>query len=225
MVRIDENHEAIALICMAIEKDKEARALKGQADLDSVKDHEMDSSSMSQVTNEQHWTFGSPSGAQQESRELEKALSPTDHNYVSFDDRLRSFITDTFPEDAPRYEDLIYVCSTQTNSHLLTKLQVQFFKCVTVSYQSMEDWTEARDILRCNPSFHQHKRYDCVIINDDAPGTTVVHLHSLLRCRLLSGKVVDMALVHTFKRTKWRPYTLWDNCQIYEEVREPSFVF
>ncbi len=187
MVRIDENHEAIALICMAIENDKAARVL--EADSDSVvKDHEMDSSSMSrnsemhgQVTNERHWTFGSPSGAQRESREMERTILPTDHNYVSFDDRLHSFITHSFPEDAPRYEDLIFVCSTwQTNSPLLTKLQVRSFQCVTITYQSMEDWTEARDILRCNPSFHERKRYDCVIVNDDTPGATVVRLRSLL---------------------------------------------
>jgi len=229
MVRIDENHEAIARIRMAIENDKKAQVLEGQANLDSDS-VEMDSSSMSQNSEMHcrvaHWTFGSPSGGQQESRELEKTISPTDSDYISFNDHLRSFITQWFPEDAPRYEDLIYVCSSQTNSIfiLLTKLQVQSFKCVMVTYQSMEDWTEARDILHCNPSFHQRKQYDCLIINDDTPGTTVVRLHSLLRCRLLSGKLVDIALVHTFKRTKWRPYTLWDNCQIYEEVKEPSFV-
>ena len=78
--------------------------------------------------------------------------------------------------------------------------------------------------MRCNPNFHYRKRYDCVIINDDQPGTTVMRLRSLLRCRLLSGKVVDMALVHTFTQAKWRPYTMWDNCQIYEEARESSFV-
>src|SRR5258708_14126094 len=131
---------------MAIESDKEARVLEvhGQADSDFVEDHGSMSEIHSQVTNEQHWTFGSPSGAQQESRELEKTLSPTDHDYVSFNDRLRSFITRSFPDDAPCYEDLIHVCSTQTNSYLLTELQVRSFKCVTVTYQSMEDWTEDR---------------------------------------------------------------------------------
>ena len=72
----------------------------------------------------------------------------------------------------------------------------------------MEDWTEARDILRCNPNFHQRERYDCVIINDDTPGTSVARLRSLLRCRLPSGKVVDIALVHAFTRlgNSWKPY-------------------
>src|SRR5260370_898124 len=104
MAKIDENHEAIALIRMAIESDKEARVLEGQADADSVKDHEMDSGPMSQNSEPcgqvmtAHYTFGSPSGAQQESRELEKTLSPTDHDYVSFNDRLRSFITQSFKD-------------------------------------------------------------------------------------------------------------------------------
>jgi hypothetical protein len=88
----------------------------------------------------------------------------------------------------------------------------------------MEDWTETRDILRCNPDFHQRERYDCVIVNDNSPGTTVVRLRSLLRCRLSSGKVIDMALVHAFTRNNWKPYTMWDNCQILAEDKESSFV-
>jgi hypothetical protein len=44
----------------------------------------------------------------------------------------------------------------------------------------MEDWTEACDILRCNPDFHERERYDCIIINDDNPRTTVARLRSLL---------------------------------------------
>jgi len=88
----------------------------------------------------------------------------------------------------------------------------------------MEDWTEARDILRCNPNFHHRKRYDCVIINDDTPGTSVARLCSLLRCRLPSGKVVDIALVRAFTRNGWKPYTMWKNCQISAETRNSSFV-
>jgi len=111
MVRIDENHEAIALIRMAIENDKKTQALQAQADVDANDSYVQD-----RMDSERHWIFGSPSGTRLESRQLEKTLSPTDRDFVSFDDRLCSFITHCFPEDAPRYEDLIYVCSTQTNS-------------------------------------------------------------------------------------------------------------
>jgi hypothetical protein len=104
-------------------------------------------------------------------------------------------------------------------------IKVQCFKCVTIQYQSMEDWTECHDILRCNPDFHQRKRYDCVIISNDSPGTTVARLRSLLQCRLPSGKVIDVALIHTFTTgSKWKPNTIWDNSQICLESRESSFV-
>lgn len=103
-------------------------------------------------------------------------------------------------------------------------IQVQLFKCLYLTYQSLEDWTEARDILRCNPDFHDHNRYDCVIINDDSPGTTVVRLRSLLRCRLFSGKEIDMALVHPFAQDSWKPRTMWDNCQIRAEAKNTSFM-
>jgi hypothetical protein len=83
---------------------------------------------------------------------------------------------------------------------------------------------ECHDILRCNPDFHQRKRYDCVIINTDSPGTMVARLRSLLWCRLSSGKVIDVALIHTFTGTKWKPNTIWDNVQICLEARESSFV-
>lgn len=88
----------------------------------------------------------------------------------------------------------------------------------------MEDWTEARDILRCNPNFFNKERYDCVIINDDSPATTVMRLRSLLRCKMSSGKMIDMALVHSFTRTKWKPDTMWENCQIRTEAKDSSFV-
>lgn len=78
--------------------------------------------------------------------------------------------------------------------------------------------------MRCNPNFHGHQRYDCVIINEDSLGTAVARLHSLLRCQLPSGKVVDVALVHAFTQNKWKPHTLWNNCQIYAEAKESSFI-
>jgi hypothetical protein len=123
MVRIDENQEAIALIRMAIDNDNKAWALQAQ---ENVNDHgEVDSGKPESRLHgpERHWIFGSPhrtsSGTRVESRELEKIFVPTNHDFVSFDQRLRSFITHCFPEDAPRYEDMIYVCLSQSNSCLL----------------------------------------------------------------------------------------------------------
>jgi hypothetical protein len=103
MVRIDANQEAIALIRMAIDNDNKSRTLQGQTDLEAGSDSEM-------LSLKQHWTFGSRSSTRLDSRALEKQLAPDDDDFMSFDERLRSFITDCFPEEAPRYEDLVYVC-------------------------------------------------------------------------------------------------------------------
>ncbi|KAF8980125.1 hypothetical protein BDQ17DRAFT_1517813 [Cyathus striatus] len=100
-----------------------------------------------------------------------------------------------------RYEDQIYVKS---------------FKCLYINYQSVEDWTESHDILRCNPSFNEHEWYDCVLVNSDSNGTLVARLRSL--------KEIDMALVHAFNDHTWKPNTMWKNCQIFNEDSNSSFL-
>ena len=109
MVQIDENQEAIALIRMAIDNDKKAQTLQDQVDMgnntEDYRSHGLDLY--------QHWTFGSPSGTQLESQVLEEKFASTNHDFFSFNDRLRSFLTHWFPGNAPHYEDLIYVCSAQ----------------------------------------------------------------------------------------------------------------
>jgi hypothetical protein len=102
MVRIDENQEAIATIRMAVDDYNSLRA-QTQEEVDEG------TTNQESYNPTQHWIFGSPSGTQSDSRELERILAPTNSDFVSFDEQLRCFITDTFPEEAPRHEDLIYV--------------------------------------------------------------------------------------------------------------------
>ena len=104
MVKIDANQEAIALIRMAIDNDNKSRIVQAETD---INDREPDSEVLSL---KQHWTFGSRSSTRLDSRVLEKQLASDDHDFISFDERLRSFIAHCFPEEAPRYEDLVYVC-------------------------------------------------------------------------------------------------------------------
>ena len=96
MVRIDENQEAIAFIQMAIDNNAKAQ------DQSDTKGHEVDLS-------RQYWTFGSPNGTQLDSRELERVLAPSDRNFTSFNNFLRLFIAQSFPDETLCYEDLIYV--------------------------------------------------------------------------------------------------------------------
>jgi len=110
MVKIDGNQEAIALIRMAIDDDDNARTLQAQVETEDSDSAAELPSDLELQTPGRHWTFGSrTSGTRLDSRELEKDLALTNRDFVSFDDRLRSFIVHTFPEEAPRYEDLIYV--------------------------------------------------------------------------------------------------------------------
>jgi hypothetical protein len=46
--------------------------------------------------------------------------------------------------------------------------QIRPYKCVYLNYQSLEDWTEGCDILRCNPNFHEEPRSDCAILDLDS---------------------------------------------------------
>ena len=110
MVRIDENQEAIALIRMAIDDDNKARTSQAQTD---IEDHvaELPSDLEPHSPKRHNWTFGSHTGTRLDSRELEKIFAPTNSDFVSFDMHLCSFIIHNFPEEAPRYEDIIYVCS------------------------------------------------------------------------------------------------------------------
>lgn len=40
----------------------------------------------------------------------------------------------------------------------------------------------------------------------------------MYRCKLRSGKEVDIALVKRFQHSSWKPYTVWDGCQVEAEV-------
>jgi len=82
----------------------------------------------------------------------------------------------------------------------------------------MEDWTESRDILRCNHRFHGRERYDCLLLESGSETLQFSRLKALVRCRFPSGRLLDVALVHKFSsHTKWRPHTVWDGCKVLEE--------
>jgi hypothetical protein len=104
--------------------------------------------------------------------------------------------------------------------------QIHPFKCVYINYQSLEDWTEAH-IMRCNPDFHQHERYDCVIVNSDSNSQclAVARLRALLRCTLPTGRSFDISFVCLFREhQRWRPTTLWDGCKVFGEPADCEFL-
>lgn len=107
MVKIDENQEAIALICMAIDNDNKAQTSQNQAGIEYCGVEPP--SDLELHIPRWHWTFGSCSGTQLDCQDLEKIFAQTNHDFVSFDECLSSFIVHNFPEEAPHYGDFIYV--------------------------------------------------------------------------------------------------------------------
>ncbi|KAJ7803091.1 hypothetical protein B0H14DRAFT_2384902, partial [Mycena olivaceomarginata] len=202
MSRFDETQEAIARIRMTIENYD-----KSQHEAEE-KDEELDETPVD-PQDTAHWAFGAPvPGCLINSRALEE-LNGDSPAFENFDFRLREFISDTLPEEYIKYEDTI---------------MMRNFKCVHISYQSLEDWRGARDILRCNPSFHHNVRYDCLLVNLTEPGLHCARLRALLRCTLPSGRQIDIALVRMFQASRWKPRTLWAGCQIRDEAKEFSFL-
>ncbi|KZT29211.1 hypothetical protein NEOLEDRAFT_1086238 [Neolentinus lepideus HHB14362 ss-1] len=208
MVRIDENQEAMAHIRMAVNDDASARSRKAHADEQDDDDFEDHGAMIDQRSESQHWALGAPDGSWTNSR-LWEELAADKEVFRSFDTRLRNFISSALPDELLACEDPI---------------QIRAFKCAYLSYQSQEDWTAARDIVRCNENFHRNRRFDCVLINFDSPDLTFGRLRALFRCRLVCGKHIDLAVIRMFTRSAWKPKTVWDGCRVYEELHEPTFV-
>ena len=120
MVRIDERQEAVAFIRMTIDNAQEALRAKNQdlnldleLDLDNLEPQNPTSGNEPEI--ECSWKFGSPEGRRIASHVLEANLAPLNHDYSSFDQRLRAFIGNNLPKDALRYEDEIYVSFSAMN--------------------------------------------------------------------------------------------------------------
>ncbi|KAL1754470.1 hypothetical protein FB107DRAFT_275798 [Schizophyllum commune] len=205
MTRIDENKEAVAQIRMTINLDKAAR------------NEEEASKAASERTNEPNetddegdtpWALGSPSSGVVPSHQIE-ANRRDDPVYHDFDMRLRLFLLEVFPDEPLHSHDL---------------LKTQVFQLAYVHYQSREDWRELRDMVRCNPCFFGEARYDCILLDYNTADLSFGRLQSLIRVELPSGRRVELAMVHPFTRSTWKPRTQWDGARIYSESRNIEFV-
>ncbi|KAF8181735.1 hypothetical protein K438DRAFT_1601456, partial [Mycena galopus ATCC 62051] len=96
------------------------------------------------------------------------------------------------------------------------------FKRVHLMYRSLEDWRGLRDIIRCNPLFHGHIRFDSLLFNSDSPGMAFARICALLRCTLESKHQFDIALVCEDRQSNWKPRTAWAGCQVHEEANSYS---
>ncbi|KAJ7696268.1 hypothetical protein B0H17DRAFT_929612 [Mycena rosella] len=207
LARLDENHEAIALIRMRVEKSDEA--LRQKASEDEEDEDTADRGSTSDPgSSDDHWSCGA-SLAWTTSNILEDQMRG-DRLYANFDAKLRKLLADELSE---RFGDTVMV----RNLH----------HCLYLNYQSTESWTEARDILRCSPKFHGQERHDFALVNMTGPDTTLTcaHILDLFTCKSLDGTSHDIALVSMLKPSSWKPNTVWDGCRVYEEPKQTRLIF
>ncbi|KAG1841456.1 hypothetical protein C8R48DRAFT_751177 [Suillus tomentosus] len=124
-----------------------------------------------------HWILGSPAARITDAKGLADELIALSEHLVQFSEE----------------EYLTGLCGGQPSS---------VFQCLYLTYQSLEDWREGQDILRCNPDFH-------------------IQLHMLFRC-ITSRSPVDiaLALVHSYKQTSWKPKTVWEGMHVFEQAQK-----
>ncbi|KAJ7347985.1 hypothetical protein DFH08DRAFT_867079 [Mycena albidolilacea] len=125
---------------------------------------------------------------------FKKYLDSIGHPVHEFHLLLCDFITKQFPDDRVSYE------------------------------QRIQDWRSLRDIIRCNPLFHGHTRFDSLLFNSDSPGMAFARIYVLLCCTLESKRQFDIALVREYRRSNWKPRTKWAGCQVHEEVNSYSLM-
>ncbi|KII82987.1 hypothetical protein PLICRDRAFT_58595 [Plicaturopsis crispa FD-325 SS-3] len=170
MTRIDENKEVVAAIRMAIDESKKQEQHRRMQDDSSASATESGPSVHAQNDTRDdddsgrdpglHWALGARLPLT-DSLSLEASMKSVP-GFGGFDKRLRTFL--------------------EENSHqilTLTVFQIRPYKCLYLKYQSLEDWTEGCDILRCSEEFHTRERHDCVLVNIELPGLTCARLRGL----------------------------------------------
>ncbi|KAF7314762.1 hypothetical protein MKEN_00950200 [Mycena kentingensis (nom. inval.)] len=208
MVRHDEILESMARIRMNIDNHDRAIREELDADGDVDADDDLDEEPVDAVE-DAHWAFGAPVPGGLKNLRVLAHLMVNNPAYADFDYRLRKHIQDEYPNEGILLEDTILI---------------RQFRCLYVNYQSREDWRSARDIIRCNPLFHGRERFDSLLINMTDPGLHFARVAALLRCKLPSGREVDVALARMFESSRWKPNTVWAGCQIRDESKEYVFL-
>ncbi|KAJ7161962.1 hypothetical protein C8R43DRAFT_1123671 [Mycena crocata] len=167
--RQDENEEAMARIKMAVD-----RWQQSQTDLD-IDDSEREL--VTQPVSTAHWTLGAPDRSISVHRiEAERRGNGSFRN---FNIRLREYIARHHPSHWVRLEQ---------------EIKIKACKVIYLDYQSKVDWRNARDILRCNPKFHDAPRFDSVIYETDDDPLAIGQLQFVFRAYLPSGTELDLAM-------------------------------
>ncbi|KAK7007202.1 hypothetical protein R3P38DRAFT_3325584 [Favolaschia claudopus] len=192
---IDENEEAMARLDMQV-------AMWQKSQEDAGDDLIPPPAPQSFV----HWSLGAPerriSPISLESKQGNNPL------FRNFNMNLRQYLARHHPAYPLRMEQ---------------DFEIMPCKALYVNFQSSVNWKSERDILRCNPSFHNEPRYDSVIFNAEDDPLAMAELALVFRCFLPDGVKLGLAMVRPFRRSSWHPKTRTD-CPIRERKSGVMFI-
>ncbi|KZS96286.1 hypothetical protein SISNIDRAFT_407226 [Sistotremastrum niveocremeum HHB9708] len=101
---------------------------------------------------------------------------------------------------------------------------LSFYRCAYINYESKEDFRIRRDIIRCNPSFNGHPRYDTVLV-DDTP-LRFARVLAIFDWKFhRSSPPLAMALVRYFQPATWTPRTKFERCRVLRERSDTHFIY
>ncbi|KAG6825021.1 hypothetical protein H0H92_005080, partial [Tricholoma furcatifolium] len=70
------------------------------------------------------------------------------------------------------------------------------YRYLKVQYTCASDWELKTDYLRCNPNFHGHPRYDCVLVSSE-PRPYFARIITLFTCTV-ANQSYPLALIQPF---------------------------
>jgi hypothetical protein len=113
------------------------------------------------------------------SRLAQLSFDDLSHKYVNdvrfhqFRERLARFVNRTFkihkvplPDGQPvKFQSSDLVCSLLEYCLISSfASKIRSYQFLRVNYESLVDWRQTSDYLRCNPNFYNHPRYDFVLV-------------------------------------------------------------
>jgi hypothetical protein len=91
-----------------------------------------------------------------------------------------------------------YFSSTLISDILFKKIME--FRFIKAQYESKVTWKTNTDYIRCSPKYHNHPRYDCVLLN--TPNGPVFAQLVLVFVITVDGKDYSIALVQVYEQPR-----------------------
>ncbi|CDO71089.1 hypothetical protein BN946_scf184844.g93 [Trametes cinnabarina] len=80
---------------------------------------------------------------------------------------------------------------------LSAAMNISEYRLLRINYESLADWREETDLLRCSPNFFNQPRYDCVLLH--ATPSFFARLILVFTCKV-GDRIEPLALVQPFDR-------------------------